>query len=183
MNKISCLNLTYKSPYEDMEDSIGLNPDKTININFTLLSLKNKLLENINTIDKLLEHSDYIDNIILIDNDIIEIKIDDQITYNQLINNGILIENNYDSDTDSTDDFTAENYDFGSPRETNHDRLNTINNLVRQDNNYPDNSSDSDSNSSNSNEDITDDKNMIYITNKYRYDNFVSIKSNSSESD
>lgn len=131
MNNVSCINFTYKSPTDDISDSMGVNSDGTLNIKYTLVTLRNLLLENINIVNKLLDNSDNITDIIPINYNTIVININDNEVKKNLYENNIIVPNleSENSDTDS------EEYPFMEEtiEETNYERYQMINHATNHD--------------------------------------------------
>lgn len=161
------INFTYKSPSQDIENCCGFNADGTINVKYTLATLRNLLLKNAEIIKKIMDRSIHITNIDIIDFNCIQIAINNKDNMENLFNEKILLRPE-DLDNDDTSSMDSET-DFifsDSEKETNHDRYKMINNMVNS-NNIPiiDNNSDTDSESS---DDIIDDKhNTRLVLNKY----------------
>lgn len=166
MTELICINLTYKSPHEDVENCMGLNSDGTVNSKFTLLSLKNLLTHNLDTINKLLEKSENITNIIPIGYDIVEIKINSPNVLKNLMDDNIVIKRDNINDTDEINPGDI----YFSDEETNEERLNMINNLVNQSETQSifNKNTDSETEFDSDNDDIIEDeKNSKSILNKY----------------
>jgi len=141
------LNLTYKNPVDDFQDSLSYYENGTINIKYTLVALRDKLGENIQRLDRLIEMADDV-SCIMSDEDSIIICIDDEEKKDQLQKEKIIramdppIE---ESESDSDPEY-----------ETHTERLRKANNLLSSGwNRYTDRyGSDSDSESSEVAEDI-----------------------------
>ena len=169
MAEISCLNLTYKSPTEDIEQCMGVNSNGTVNIKYTLKSLQNLLQENLNVVNKLIEKADHVTDIVPIGYGLVEVKINSTIVLKNLMDNKIIIQPNIDNEyqDDIIDDLNI----YIDNEETDADRLAIINNLVNS-GELPDilkNPNDeSDSGSESESDDlIADEKNTKSIINKY----------------
>lgn len=167
-NNKTYLNLSYKSPHEDLESSLGYNSDGTINIKYTLLTLRNMLLKNVETINKLIDNADNVTNISSTGLNIIEVKVN-SVVLKELKEMNVLLDQ---SDTES-DEQNINYFDLSDDNvETNNDRLNMINNLInRNDINYvidKEYESESEIESCSETDIIDDDKNTKIILNKYR---------------
>ena len=157
------INLTYKSPEEDIGNSIGLNPDGSINVKYTLQTIRELLSHNLNTINKLIEKADNITNIIPIGYGLVGINIDSPVILENLLENNIITKH-----PEILEEPTIDELIFSEDEETNQERLNMINNLISQDDsqNILDNKNNSDSDSEA--DDILDDEtNTKSILNKY----------------
>lgn len=159
------INFTYNSPHEDIQNSMGFNSDGSLNIKYTLVTLKNLLLNNVELIDKLLNKVDTIDNINSIGYNHIEIQINNEEILNSLLIDKTLIKQ-IENIEDENEDENVE-YQF-SDEETNQTRLNMINNIVNHNDLQImlDKHSNSES-GSDSDEIISDEKNTQSILNKY----------------
>jgi hypothetical protein len=127
MSEITCINLTYKSPEEDIGNSIGFNPDGSVNVKYTLLSLRELLTQNLSVINKLIEKTDNISDIIPIAYGMVGIKINSPTVLKNLLDNNILIEH-----VENTEEPIIDELNFSEEEETNQERLNMINNLTNQ---------------------------------------------------
>lgn len=177
MEELTCINFTYRSPHEDIEEAIGVNPDGSTNILYTLSTMKNLLLKNLDVVNKLIEKANKIDNINPVGYSIINISIKDKTVHDELLENGTIIKHN--SLNTYSDDESGIEIPF-SDEETNQDRLNMITNLLNQANpiTTSDNHYDTTSDSDGDDYLIDDPKNVMMILNKYG--NFIN---NGSESD
>ena len=167
MSQISCINLTYQSPCEDVINSMGINPDGTTNIKYTLTSIRNLLQHNVNVLNSLMAEVDNITDIIPVGFDMVAVKFSSDAVQKKLLENNTLII----PQIDNIDDDDDENYfiDDGDD-ETNFERLNMVNHLVDQ-NVIPANLeilSQSDSDSDND-EIVGDNPNIAAIVNKYQH--------------
>lgn len=72
-------------------DNIGINSDNSVNIKNTLTNMKNDLMNNIMIINHLLEKSNYVNDLIMID-DIISIKISDSDVLKKLLESKAIVE-------------------------------------------------------------------------------------------
>lgn len=167
MAEISCINLTYKSPHEDVENLIGFNPDGTVNVKYTLLSMKELMLQNLNVITKLLEKTDNITDIIPIGYGIVEVKINSINVLKNLMDAKIVIN---PPNIAETDEINVDELHFSDDDETNQARLDLINNLVNQNDSQSIFNKGSDS-ESDDDEIIGDEKNTKLILDKYN--NFI----------
>lgn len=164
MTETAFINLTYLSPYEDMEKSLGFNADGTINNKYTLLAMRELLENNLNVINNLITEADNITHITPVGYGIIEIKMNSAETTKKLIDIDILtIKPNIDSEYEDT---TTDDWHIEEHNETNQDRLHMIANLVIPNDTHNlfeiDISSDSDSDNL-----IVDNKNTNSILGKY----------------
>ncbi|AGC02082.1 hypothetical protein H012_gp375 [Acanthamoeba polyphaga moumouvirus] len=163
MSKYGTINFTYGGPYNDIIGSASYYDDGTVNIKYTLLSLKNLLLHNVNIIDKLLENNN-IKNIMVNDTDI-SVEVDSNESYEQLVKDEVLI--------NETDNFS----DYSGEIETNQDRLNRVLNMtninetenifgneIKSDDIF---NSDSENSDSESNDLLNDDKAHKYLFNAF----------------
>lgn len=117
MKKLGAINLTYDGPYNDIVNSASYYEDGTMNVKYTLLSLKNLLLQNISVIDKLLENNG-IKNIII--NDInISVVMESTECFEKLVKDEVLV-------NEEEDNFP----DYSGEIETNQDRLNRVLNMT-----------------------------------------------------
>lgn len=91
MTEILCINFTYQSPNEDIDNCSGTNQDGTVNVAFTLTSLKNKLIENTAVLTKLLENVKYITDIIPIGYGMIEVIVSNPEVSKSLLENQVLV--------------------------------------------------------------------------------------------
>lgn len=181
MAELLYINFTYKSPCEDIENMMGFNPDGSININYTLVSLRDMLSHNIELINKLLENTNNITNIDPIGYGIVQIDIRSPSSEN-LINDNVLVKNIQLEEEVNIDTLT-----LSDEEETNNDRLSMVNNLINQNNsgiilnkNLESNSESDDESSDNI---IDDNENMKSIINKYNGIKYKDDSDNSSISD
>ena len=166
-----CINFTYKSPNEDMALVMGFNPDGTVNVKYTLMALRDLLIENTNKINKLIEKHYAITDILPIEYGNIEIITNSPDIVQSLVDEQILT-TKLDSSDNEDSDFDGSN--FSDDDETNQERLHLINNLVNQNEinsifnqNEIESESDTDSESE-SDEIIDDDDNKHSIITKYK---------------
>ncbi|AGF85181.1 hypothetical protein QJ854_gp601 [Moumouvirus goulette] len=163
MSKYGTINFTYGGPYNDIISSASYYDDGTINTKYTLLSLKNLLLHNVNIINKLLEN-DGVKNI-MVNNIDISVEVDSNESYEQLIKDDILI-----NEAEIFSDYSGE-------IETNQDRLNRVLNMTNinetenifghEINNEDIFNSDSENSDSDSNELLNDKKAHKYLLNAF----------------
>ena len=122
-------------------DNIGINSDNSINIKNTLTNMKNDLMNNIMIINHLLEKSNYVNDLIMID-DIVSIKISDSNVLKKLLESKVIVEIT-DEDSSTISESASESEEHGSDVK--------------------------DISSLSSEEDVvTDDRYKIYIMNKYK---------------
>jgi hypothetical protein len=151
------INFTYESPYMDIKQNIGLNSDSSINVQYTLTSIRDNLLKNIDLLNYLLENSNVISNINPENTDYIGININNELKLKEMIDLHIVckLDNNSDSQNPVND------YTDDEEEETHSDRLNMICNLLCKSDVDIDSSSDSESDI------ISDTEKELYICNKY----------------
>uniref|UniRef100_A0A6G6ABP0 Uncharacterized protein n=1 Tax=Borely moumouvirus TaxID=2712067 RepID=A0A6G6ABP0_9VIRU len=117
MKKLGAINLTYDGPYNDIVNLASYYEDGTMNVKYTLLSLKNLLLQNVNVIDKLLENN-MVKNITIGDVKI-SVEIESVEHFEKLVEDEVLV-------TEEEEIFT----DYSGEIETNQDRLNRVLNMT-----------------------------------------------------
>lgn len=144
------INFTYKSPDEDFLCHSGFNSNGSINIKYTLTAMRDKLLQNVEIIEKLLEKHDQISDLTSIGYGLIRIEIKDQ-NHIESLRDGGLIKNFTDIQNENQDDSLDI---FQEDIETNQERLSMITNFVINQDNKFDDPYDSDESSSS---DILDD--------------------------
>lgn len=164
------INFSYTSLYDEINNSMGLNADGSTNVKYSLTTLRNKLNENIEILDKLIDNVDNITNIYPVNTKSIAIWIEsDQIKQDMLTSNVIREELLHsdsnpvsDTDTDSSDD------------ETNTGRLHMLHNIINTEEDIYGNIYDSDTESESDNflDDISNRIDLInyydsYIENNY----------------
>ena len=149
------ISFTYESPYMDIKQNMGLNSDSSINVQYTLATIRDNLLKNIDLLNYLLENSNVISNINLVNTDYIGININDKLKLKEMIDLNIVCE--VDNNSNLQDIVT----DHVDEEETHSDRLNMVYNLLCKSNADSDFSSDSDSDI------ISDTQKELYICNKY----------------
>ena len=152
------LNLSYKSPQDDFQEHLGINTDCTINIKYTLLSMRNMLQQNVEVLNKLIDNCQNINSIVPISN--LELLIDCETNVSEyLLNNNVLI----------STDIPQEQYTLDH-NETNEQRLNLIYNLTNINESdgifSTSNLSDSDSECE-SDELVSDKRNLNNLISKY----------------
>jgi hypothetical protein len=121
------INLTYKSPAQDLVQCAGYNPDGSINIRYTLIALRNMLRQNVEILSQLVDFADEIDDMSCLDlpivqhNSLINVQISSQLVIDQLLEKCLVVNR-------------ANSEIFIMPTEdsieTNNDRLNKIYNLT-----------------------------------------------------
>lgn len=157
------INFDYNTPFEDIQECMGFNPDGTINIKYTFMTLKNKLIKNINLIDKLLDNHEYISNLMLTDSNKIEVNVNNKEILESFLNENVIIDNNepdiYDNDI---------NENLFSDEETNQERLNMLNNIINTDDSNTILNKSPDTTESSTEEIISDEKNIQSLLNKYK---------------
>ncbi|XWV24776.1 hypothetical protein QJ856_gp1007 [Tupanvirus deep ocean] len=165
MSEVSCINFTYKSPHQDVESVMGFNSDGSVNIKYTLISLRNLLHHNINLINKLIEKSENITNIIPIGYGVVGVNVNSPTLTQDLIDENVLTKL---SET-MEDEVEIGEFNFSDEEETNQDRLNVVNNLTNHnDTNNIFNNDLTDSDTDSETDDIIDDeKNTKSILSKY----------------
>lgn len=166
---VAYINFNYNSPHEDVENCLGFNTDGSINVQYTLASLKNLLQENLEIVDELIANVDDIQTITPIGYNRIEIVTDTDVLLEKLLEKNIVCVRTND-EVEEIEDQMDELSDLNiSEDETNNDRLNIINNLTNR-NNIQVFSNDKNSDTeqdSDSDELIADEKNATSIINKY----------------
>ena len=179
-SEITHINFTYKSPDEDMVSLMGHNPDGSINIRYTLSSMRDLLEHNIVILDKLIENADYISNLIPIGCGLVEIEMNISQSRKKLIEENI-IKKYTDTLVDQCNDISFNDIlsddDYDHDYESNQDRLSMIHNLVKNnesnngsnnnDNNGSNNESQSSNTDSESSDIILDNKNTRLLIEKY----------------
>lgn len=161
MAEMYYVNFDYNTPFEDIQECMGFNPDGTININYTLMTLKNKLMKNIILIEKLLDNHIHISNLIPSEYNKISITINNKEILESLIYENVINNNN---ETDIYDN----NENLFSDEETNQERLNRLNNIINTDNYNIFLNKSSDDSESSTEEIISDEKNIQSLLNKYK---------------
>lgn len=153
------INFTYESPYMDIKQNMGLNSNSNINVQYTLTTIRDNLLKNIDLLNYLLENSNVISNINLVNTDYIGIKINNELKIKEMIDLNIICEIDNNS---NLQDIMTDHIDEDE-EETHSDRLNMVYNLLCKSNSDSNFSSDSDSDSNI----ILDTEKELYICNKY----------------
>lgn len=120
-----CINFTYKSPTEDVQNCIK-GSEEAIDVNATLLALRGLLKHNIAIIDNLMQKSTHIININPIGYGLVEIDIDSNSAIENLIENKVISNMTNEFQREEIEELQLNN------EETNQDRLNRINNMVNQ---------------------------------------------------
>lgn len=129
MSEETYINFTYKSVNEDFKNSIGYNPDSSINITYTLMTIRNLLLNNVKIIDRLLEYNKSIKEMVPINNSI-KISFFSEEIKKILQEEGTI--NYIPLHINENNEFRI--FDNEEIPETNYDRLSMIHNLTRVDN-------------------------------------------------
>jgi hypothetical protein len=163
---IFCINFNYKSPHEDMENSTGLNTDGSVNVKYTLTSMRDLLQHNIDLVNKLLEKSESVTNINIIGYGLVKVDIEGESIIKNLVDTNVIYK--LVDQPENNDQVNLDELEF-SDEETNNDRYNMINNLVNTNDvrSFFDNDSDSETNESEDEDLIDDEKNTQTIINKY----------------
>lgn len=160
------INFNYNSPHEDVENCLGFNPDGSINIRYTLESLKNLLQENLQIVNELIDNVDEIQSVTPIGYNRVELVTNTNSLLDKLLEKNIVTVVTNEEIEDQMDDLSDLNI---SDEETNNDRLNIINNLTNLNNAQIlsiEKNSDTEQ-ESDSDELIEDEKNATSIINKY----------------
>ena len=124
------INFTYKCPNQDMDKCCGYNPDGSVNIKYTFTALRNLFLKNAEIMSRLIEKSDHITNIDIVDFNCIQLELDCHDAVTTLFEDNIL---SRPEDDVNSDDDTDEELEFSdTDTETNQDRYKMINNMVNQ---------------------------------------------------
>uniref|UniRef100_A0A6C0LR88 Uncharacterized protein n=1 Tax=viral metagenome TaxID=1070528 RepID=A0A6C0LR88_9ZZZZ len=160
----SYLKFTYNNPVEDMHLVKGLNIDGTINIKYSLYALKQKLMENVKYIDKLLEVSNQINNILIDGEDILVTIESDTVKKSMLALKLITLDSNVD-EQNLNEQIYQELYEQNE--ETNTDRCKKIMNLSNMNRLKPLFTNEQREDSESENEIISDDKNFDAIAETY----------------
>src|ERR1700743_1743794 len=93
MTDTTYINFTYTSPSNDLFRLLCYNPDETINLKCTLISVKELLAKNINVIDQLITGADNITDITPVRYGIVEIEMNNQDLVHKLLEQEILTTN------------------------------------------------------------------------------------------
>jgi len=169
------LNLTYKSPHEDFENCAGWNTDGSINIKYTLATMKDLLIHNAEIIDKLLKNADSINHINAVGYCLIDVIAKSNTALESLINENILSKKPpIDIEEANIDELQL------SDEETNQTRFNSVNNLIIQNNTGLNTNHSSEESDVESDEIIFDEQNTASILNKYK--RFIQTNDNESDS-
>lgn len=128
MEYSSFVTFTYTQPNADLDNCTGHNPDGTINAKYTLASMKDLLERNLSMVNKLIDVADSITDIIPVGFGHVEIKLDNDVAYQKLIDSGVTMATLDDLNSDS-DDW---NHLADAP-ESNQTRFNMLNNLINMD--------------------------------------------------
>lgn len=165
MEDLLCINFTYRSPNEDIENAMIFDKDGVSDVKQTLFKLHALLTENINKINYLLENADHIVDIIAVGYGMVGICLKSETVERDLLNNQTLIKHD---NTLENEDLHPNDFDLIDEEETNQKRLEIVNNLVAQDDSHQlfcrSEASDSDSDI----DDVIDiEKDSKYILEKY----------------
>lgn len=154
-------NFTYNSPNDDIELCRGINSDGSTNIKYTLMALRNLLLDNVEICEKLIKNANNITDICKNSSDV-EIIFDPNFNTEDMLEKNIITKITEEDD----DGINTNNVlEFSDNEETNQDRLNMVMNMVskRRDGLFPeDNDLDSESDDL-----ISDDNNTKILVGKY----------------
>lgn len=155
MSNSYCINFSYKNPADDFINSIGYNPDNSVNIKYTLLALQETLQKNIDIIENLIKYSDKIDEINSINYNLVSIKITDSDIKKELMEQNTI----FDAETIEND--IIDNLPISE--ETNEERLQMLRNITNNEmfDFFSDNQEEEQNNF------IKDGDNLKYIINKY----------------
>jgi hypothetical protein len=125
------INFDYTNPQNDLENSASYYVDGTIDIKLSLMTMKEKLMKNIQIIDELLKECYNIDDVIFYNTNKIEIKISSDEARNRLIEANAISNRN-------ENEFSEEQ------PETHNYRFNLINRLISRSRDNDENNSESD---------------------------------------
>jgi len=156
------INFTYKNPDYDFKDATSLYENGDVNVKYTLMVLRDKLNENLQRINKLIDVSENIDGL-LQDHEGVIVWAQDGIR-EQLHKDGVIrgASQNPESDSDSSSEEEVNH-------ETHSERLRMINNMLNTGwNRYSDRDSESETESSDVVEDIFGAMTLVDY-----YDHFV----------
>ena len=137
---------------------MGLNPDGNINVKYTLMALRNKLMENVEMLNKLLEKTDYITGIFATDYDSVAICVSSQEEMDDMLKNDLIRNEIIDEEPEEDDEISSE-----SDNETHSDRLRMMKNLIFS----SESKQMSDSDDESSENDFVDIVNMQGLIHKY----------------
>jgi len=163
-SEIKYVNFTYSSPNNDIETCTGLNPDGGINIKYTLTSMRDKLMENVQLLNKLLEKSDHITGLYAAEYDAVAICISSEEEMENMFKNNLIRDAKIDdvSESENESDIGSE-----SDNETHSDRLRMMKNLIFS----SESKHMSDSDEESSDDDFVDGNNVVDLIRKY--DNLI----------
>ena len=166
MSELFCINFTYRSPHEDTETVMGFNSDGTVNVKYTLMALRDMLVHNTNIINKLIEKHDIITDIVPIGYGYVGVSTNYPSIAQTLVELNVLAKKIDDLENEEAG---IDEFNFSDDEETNQERLNSVNNLINQnDTNCIFNNNDSETNSKSESDDIIDDEhNTNSILSKY----------------
>lgn len=120
------INFSYKTPSSDIEDCTGLNSDGSVNIKYTLMTLRDKLMENVEILNKLLEKSDSVSGVYAVGYDTVAICINSKKEADDMMNLKLI----RDTKNEIEDDEYENSTDDESDHETHSDRLRMMSNLI-----------------------------------------------------
>lgn len=124
-SEIKYINLTYSSPNHDIEDCMGLNPDGDVNVKYTLTSMRDKLAENVDVLNKLLEQTDNIAGLFSADRGAVAVCISSPEAMDSMFKNNLIRDTKIvTSDDESNEESSKEDH------ETHTDRLRMMKNLI-----------------------------------------------------
>ena len=176
------INLTYETPYEDLERSLNFNMDGTINTKVSLISMRNLLQDNVAILNMLIEKADDIESVESRGVNMIEVKIPSQQTADSLLGDSTIVriedhpgyhplplpddEEGFRLLEEYMNNVAGEAPPLPTePEETNMDRLDRIRQMVHQDGGISDVFSDSESSE---NELISDPQIVDAIIRRYK---------------
>jgi len=140
------INFTYKNPDDDFREATSLYENGDVNVKYTLTVMRDKLNENLQRVNKLIESSENIDGL-LQDHEGIIVWAKDGIR-EQLHKDGVIRGARQNPESDSSSEEEANN-------ETHSERLRMINNILNTGwNRYSDRDSESETESSDVVEDV-----------------------------
>jgi hypothetical protein len=159
-SEIKYINFTYSSPNEDIELCTGLNPDGNVNVKYTLTSMRDKLLENVQILNQLLEKSNHITGLFAMGYNSVAVCVSSREEMDDMIVNNLIRDAKLDSEEESEEDDISDESDH----ETHSDRLRMMKNLIFSSESK--HMSDSDEESTD-NDDFIDAINMNELIHKY----------------
>ena len=169
MTEIFAIKFTYKSPCEDVDACCGFNSDGSINVKYTLATLREMLLQNVSIIDKLLEKSENITTINPIGYGVVQATVNSDPVLRTLLDDNVLHNAPENADNENEYNNYLNEFHFSDDEETNQDRLNMVNNMTNQNDSQTifNKDSDSDSDSGSESDIIDDENNTKSILDKY----------------